>query len=81
MTTIKNRRGTKAEWSAANPVLAAGEEGAELDTGKTKMGDGQTAWNSLEYFIPESAVTAKINAAIDADSNPSPAAVYQSAKA
>ena len=47
--TIQIRRGTAAEWTAANPVLAAGELGLETDTGKTKIGDGVTAWNSLGY--------------------------------
>lgn len=32
-----------------NPVLAAGEPGFELDTGKHKIGDGKTAWKSLPY--------------------------------
>ena len=38
--TIKTRRGTAAEWSAANPTLAAGEPGYETDTGILKYGDG-----------------------------------------
>lgn len=47
--TIKLRRGTAAAWTSANPVLAAGEEGWESDTGKRKVGDGVTAWVSLAY--------------------------------
>lgn len=44
------RRGTAAEWVAANPVLQAGEIGVELSTPPTmKIGDGVTAWNSLPY--------------------------------
>jgi hypothetical protein len=46
---IQFRRGTAAEWTAANPVLAAGELGIELDTNKYKIGDGATVWNSLDY--------------------------------
>jgi len=46
-TTIKNRRDTAANWSAANPILAAGEIGYESNTGYAKIGDGSTAWNSL----------------------------------
>lgn len=46
---IQVRRGTEAEWSSANPVLAAGEPGAELDTGKIKFGDGASAWAALPY--------------------------------
>src|SRR5690554_4981596 len=45
---IAVRRGTAAEWTAANPVLAAGEPGLEIDTGIFKVGDGQTPWLSLD---------------------------------
>jgi hypothetical protein len=48
------RRDTAANWTSANPVLAAGEIGVELqtvpDAHKMKIGDGTTAWNSLPYF-------------------------------
>ena len=47
---IKLRRDTAANWTAANPVLAAGEPGAETDTGKLKVGNGSTAWTSLPYL-------------------------------
>lgn len=50
MTTIRLRRGSSAEWSAANPVLALGEPGYAYDTGVLKIGDGGTAWSSLPYF-------------------------------
>jgi hypothetical protein len=44
------RRGTASQWSAANPVLAAGEVGIELGSPmKQKIGDGATAWNALGY--------------------------------
>jgi hypothetical protein len=46
---IQLRRGTAANWTSANPVLSAGEPGFETDTGKSKIGDGTTAWNSLVY--------------------------------
>jgi hypothetical protein len=46
---IQHRRGTAAEWTSANPTLAAGEIGFETDTGKSKTGDGTTAWTSLAY--------------------------------
>lgn len=48
--TIKLRRSTAAQWTATNPVLAEGEFGAERDTRKFKIGDGVTAWNSLQYW-------------------------------
>lgn len=43
------RRGTAAQWTTSNPVLAAGEQGFETDTRKSKVGDGTTAWTSLAY--------------------------------
>jgi hypothetical protein len=48
--TIKLRRGTAAQWTAQNPVLAEGEFGAETDTRKFKIGNGIGAWNSLQYW-------------------------------
>lgn len=47
---IRLRRATAAVWTARNPVLGVGEPGYETDTGKLKVGDGQTAWSSLSYF-------------------------------
>lgn len=47
---IQIRRGTALEWTTANPILAQGEEGYELDTGKLKIGDGILNWVSLSYF-------------------------------
>ena len=44
------RRDTAANWTSANPTLAAGEIGLESDTGKIKLGNGSTVWNSLTYF-------------------------------
>lgn len=46
---VQFRRGTAAQWTAANSLLAQGELGLELDTGKFKLGDGVTYWNSLAY--------------------------------
>lgn len=46
---IQLRRDTAAAWTAANPVLLAGEAGFETDTRRLKIGDGVTAWNSLFY--------------------------------
>ena len=47
------RRDTAANWTSANPVLAAGEIGVELATPplpqKMKVGDGVTAWTGLAY--------------------------------
>jgi hypothetical protein len=49
-TRMQQRRGTAAQWTAANPVLAAGEIGFETDTNKFKMGNGTSAWSALTYF-------------------------------
>lgn len=46
---IQLRHDIAANWTAANPVLAAGEFGAENDTTLFKKGDGVTAWNDLAY--------------------------------
>jgi len=52
MTKIQVRRGTAAQWTSANPILAAGEWGFETDTKKFKIGDGTTAWNApLSYAV------------------------------
>ena len=48
-TQIQVRRDTATDWSNENPTLASGEIGYEIDTGKFKIGDGNTAWSSLEY--------------------------------
>jgi len=48
---IQIRNGTASAWTSANPTLAAGEMGAETDTGRFKIGTGSTAWNSLGYSL------------------------------
>lgn len=50
---IQYRRDTAANWTAANPILALGEPGIETDTKRRKVGDGVTAWNSLNYQIEQ----------------------------
>ena len=47
---IQLRRGTAAEWAAANPLLRQGEPGFEYDTGKIKFGDGIHYWLQLGYL-------------------------------
>jgi len=49
-TRMQQRRGTAAQWTSADPVLAAGEIGFEIDTNQFKMGDGVNAWSDLSYF-------------------------------
>jgi hypothetical protein len=48
--TFQLRGDTAANWTSANPVLAARQPGYETDTRKLKIGDGTTAWTSLPYF-------------------------------
>ena len=49
MPRMQQRRDTAANWTSANPVLAAGEIGVETDTLRFKVGDGTSAWSSLAY--------------------------------
>jgi hypothetical protein len=49
-TRMQQRRGTEAQWTSANPVLAAGEIGFETDTNQFKIGDGVNVWADLSYF-------------------------------
>ena len=44
---IQLRRDTAANWTTANPVLGQGEPGAEIDTGRLKIGDGVKDWKTL----------------------------------
>ena len=52
-TIIKNRRGTSLEWETANPILHDGEIGVATDLNNFKMGDGETPWLDLPYFIAQ----------------------------
>ncbi len=56
---IRLRRGLAAGWASSNPILATGELGYESDTGKAKVGDGSTTWNSLAYMVQWSTITGK----------------------
>ena len=60
---MQQRRGTAAQWTAANPVLAAGEIGFETDTSKFKMGNGSSTWSALQYFANASELAALVNGA------------------
>lgn len=57
MTTIRLRRGTAAQWAAANPVLAQGEPGVDTTTGTLRIGDGTRAWLDLPEFRDADAVS------------------------
>jgi hypothetical protein len=50
---IQIRRDTSTNWTSTNPILAQGELGLELNTGKFKVGNGVDNWNSLPYYAPK----------------------------
>ena len=62
---MQQRRGTAAQWTAANPILAAGEIGFETDTSKFKMGNGSSAWSALQYFANAAELAAIVDGAPD----------------
>lgn len=51
MTTIQVRRGTAAQWASAATVLASGELGLDTTNNILKLGDGSTAWASLNPVL------------------------------
>jgi len=72
-TRLQVRRGIASSWTSTNPTLGAGEIGFETDTKRIKIGDGTTAWTSLNYnfvvpsgFIAGSGIS--ISAAADGSS-------------
>jgi hypothetical protein len=66
-TRIKLRRDTYQNWYDANPVLALGEAGYDITNNKLKIGDGVTAWRTLNYLAAQlqSDWTQSNNAALD----------------
>jgi len=58
------RGGTAAEWNEKNPILRAKEPGVETNTGKFKIGDGQTFWVDLPYYLNEDAVKIMVSEAM-----------------
>jgi Major tropism determinant N-terminal domain len=46
---IQLRRDTASNWTRVNPVLDDGEPGLNIDNNQIKYGDGNTAWNDLDY--------------------------------
>jgi hypothetical protein len=58
---IQVRRGLASEWTAANPVLAAGEMGVETNTNKFKFGNGSSTWTALSYAAADTAAIGEIS--------------------
>lgn len=54
------QRGSANRWTELNPTLGSGEPGVEVDTGLFKIGDGNTPWVDLEYYLTEPYVTGLI---------------------
>lgn len=50
-TRMQQRRGTAAQWTTSNYVLAAGEIGVSTDTNTVKIGDGSTHWVDLPVLF------------------------------
>lgn len=57
---MQQARDTAADWTSNDPTLAAGVIGWESDTGKLKIGDGATAWTSLDYYTAVSDVVTSV---------------------
>jgi len=55
ITRMQQRRGTASEWDSVGEtvILAPGEIGIEEDTGRFKVGDGTSNWNSLSYYLAD----------------------------
>jgi hypothetical protein len=64
MPEVRILRGTSVQWTAQNPLLDAGEQGYEIDTGRFKIGNGAARWNKLGYFLPKSDLDALIAEAV-----------------
>ena len=59
-TKIQLRRDTSNNWSSNNPILSSGEIGYETDTRKIKVGNGSSAWNSLQYIASDAPAIGEI---------------------
>lgn len=64
-TRMQQRRGTAAQWTGANPILAAGEIGFESDTSKFKIGDGVNHWADLIYYASAEELSSLLDGAPD----------------
>ena len=48
--TIQLKRGKSTSWTSLDLILKPGEPGFEIDTGKLKIGDGETNVNLLPFI-------------------------------
>ncbi len=63
--TIQLKRGKASSWSSLNIILQPGEPGFEIDTGKIKIGDGETPWNNLSYVGEDKALVVNASTHFD----------------
>lgn len=63
LAQILLRRGTSAEWAAANPVLASGEFGYDTTSKRAKVGDGAAAWTALPWITMGAGDVTRLEAA------------------
>ena len=54
---MQQRRDTAAGWVSGDPVLLSGELGYESDTGKWKVGNSYSSWNSLAYSFSSDSIS------------------------
>ena len=63
--TIQLKRGKASSWLTLNPILAPGEPGFEIDTGKIKIGNGVDTWLSLKYIGEDKTLVVNANTHYD----------------
>lgn len=63
--TIQLKRGKASSWITLNPILAPGEPGFEIDTGKIKIGNGVDTWLSLKYIGEDKILVVNANTHYD----------------
>lgn len=47
---LQIKRDSSASWTSKDPILLGGELGLEIDSGRLKIGDGQSTWEKLPYI-------------------------------
>lgn len=55
LARMYQRRASASVWTAINPILHEGEWGLEVNTGRTKIGNGIDEWTELDYASPSTA--------------------------
>lgn len=50
---MTQRTDTSENWNKNNPILKVGEIGYDLTNKLFKIGDGESTWDSLSYYLSE----------------------------